>query len=168
MTKQLEKLLDLATFDEELDTKSSSEFIKENQEIIQAVDRAIDKIDTALPLVQDLATGDAELDELADFAKQKADDLINLGMNVDPRFAGVILQTAGTMLGHSISAKTAKIDKKLKMIQLQLQKAKLDHQIAKDSQDSTESSNAVEGQGIVLDRNQLLQQILNRDTSQKL
>jgi hypothetical protein len=55
------------------------------------------------------------------------------------------------------------MDKKLKMIQLQLQKAKLDHQVVKDNK--TQDNNAVEsveGQGIVLDRNTLLQQILSR------
>jgi len=62
------------------------------------------------------------------------------------------------MLGHAITAKTAKLDKKLKMVQLQLAKAKLDHQIKKDA--GTAQDQAVEGEGIVLDRNDLLKQIL--------
>jgi hypothetical protein len=162
MTQKLQSLLNLPTIPD-TSPEQSAEFIEENQQIIQEVDYALDKIDAALPGVRDLDVGDAELDELADFAKEKAQDLIDLGMNVDPRFAGVILQTAGTMLGHSITAKTAKMDKKLKMIQLQLQKAKLDHQVVKDNK--TQDNNAVEsveGQGIVLDRNTLLQQILSR------
>jgi len=81
-----------------------------------------------------------------------------LGMNVEPRFSGVILQTAGVMLGHAITAKTAKMDKKLRMISLQLQKARLDHQISKDKKDPVEE--AIEGQGVVLDRNELLKSIL--------
>jgi hypothetical protein len=81
-------------------------------------------------------------------------------MNVEPRFSGVILQTAGMLLGHAITAKTAKLDKKLKMVQLQLAKAKLDHQIKKDTKDPVEE--AIDGQGVVLDRNELLKQILNK------
>jgi hypothetical protein len=110
--------------------------------------------------VRDLDAGDAELDELADLAKNKFEDLMDLGMNVDPRFGGVIFQTAGTLLGHAITAKTAKMDKKLKMINLQLQKARLDHQISKDKKDPAEE--AIEGQGMILDRNELLKQILDK------
>jgi hypothetical protein len=131
------------------------------------VDAAIDKIDAALPGVRDLDTADAELDALASLAKEKAEDLIDLGMNVDPRFAGVILQTASTLLGHSITAKTAKLDKKLKMIQLQLAKAKHDHQVSKDASKGEGEVGAVEGQGIVLDRNELLKQILGKTDEQK-
>lgn len=81
-------------------------------------------------------------------------------MNVEPRFSGVILQTAGVMLGHAITAKTAKLDKKLKMVQLQLAKAKLDYQIEKDAKNANPIDEAVEGQGMVLDRNELLKTIL--------
>jgi hypothetical protein len=160
MTRKLEELFNLPTTD--ATPEESQQLIEENRELIAEVDLAIDKIDIALPTVRDLDTADAELDELATLAKDKAEDLIDLGMNVEPRFSGVILQTAGTLLGHAITAKTAKMDKKLKMIQLQLQKAKLDHQISKDaSKDPAEQ--AVEGQGVVLDRNELLKQILGKD-----
>ena len=81
-------------------------------------------------------------------------------MNVEPRFSGVILQTAGVMLGHAITAKTAKLDKKLKMVQLQLAKAKLDYQIEKDNKNRDPAEEAIEGQGMVLDRNELLKTIL--------
>lgn len=158
MTRKLEELFNLPT--EEPAAEETQRTLAENQELIREVDQAIDKIDTALPTVRDLETGDAELDELATLAKEKAEDLIDLGMNVEPRFSGVILQTAGTLLGHAITAKTAKLDKKLRMVQLQLQKARLDHQIKKDAGDPVD--NAVEGQGIVLDRNELLKQILNK------
>ena len=154
MTKKLEELLNLPT------AESAQNFIKENREVISQVDDAISKIDAALPMVRDLDTGDNELDELAKMAKDRAQDLIDLGMNVDPRFAGVILQTASTMLGHSITAKTAKMDKKLKMIQLQLAKAKLDHQIKKDT--TTGEEVPIDGHGVVLDRNELLKQILGK------
>ena len=83
-------------------------------------------------------------------------------MNVEPRFSGVILQTAGMLLGHAITAKTAKMDKKLRTVQLQLQKARLDHQIKKDAGNGVDEP--IEGQGIVLDRNELLKQILSKQT----
>lgn len=170
MTKKLEETFNLpssATTDEAGGTTTDDirTVIAQNRDMITDVDAAIDKIDAALPYVRDLDTADSELDELAHLAKSKAEDLIDLGMNVDPRFAGVILQTAGTLLGHSITAKTAKMDKKLKMIQLQLNKAKLDHQIAKDN--NKEEDEPVDGKGMVLDRNALLDQILGKNRSEE-
>lgn len=159
MTRKLEELFNLPNSD--ATPEETEHLIEEKREIIHEVDLAIDKIDAALPTVRDLETGDSELDELARLAQDKAEDLIDLGMNVEPRFSGVILQTAGVMLGHAITAKTAKLDKKLKMVQLQLAKAKLDHQISKDKKDPIEE--AIEGQGVVLDRNELLKQILGKD-----
>jgi len=156
MTKKLEDLFNLAPSD--ATAEETEAVIAENRELITEVDSAISKIDAALPMVRDLETGDEELDDLARLAKEKAEDLIDLGMNIEPRFSGVILQTAGVMLGHAITAKTAKLDKKLRMVQLQLQKARLDHQIKKDTKDPVEE--AIEGQGVVLDRNELLKQIL--------
>ncbi len=144
------------------DSAESSEALKtitENKDVIARVDAAIDKIDIALPTVRDLEASDQEMDELAELAKTSAQDLIDLGMNMDPRFGGVVFQTAGTMLGHAIAAKTAKMDKKLRMVQLQLQKARLDHQVSKDNPEDR----PIDGQGIVLDRNALLEQILQKN-----
>lgn len=163
MTKKLEELFNLPSSDATLE--ESQHVIEENRDIITEVDLAIDKIDIALPTVRDLEMGDAELDELAQLAQSKAEDLIDLGMNVEPRFSGVILQTAGVMLGHAITAKTAKLDKKLKMVQLQLAKAKHDHQVKKDAGKAQDDEDApIDGKGIVLDRNELLKQILGKST----
>ena len=89
-------------------------------------------------------------------------------MQVEARFSGTIFQTAGTLLGHAITAKQAKLDKKLRMINLQLQKAKFDHQVKKDAKAGASDAEEVEdGQGVVLDRNALLAQILGKGTDSK-
>ncbi len=161
MTKKLSELFDLPEIPS-TDSAESSEALKtieENREIIARVDDAIDKIDIALPTVRDLEASDAEMDELAKLATDKFEDLMDLGMNMDPRFGGAVFQTAGTLLGHAIAAKTAKMDKKLRMVQLQLQKARLDHQMSKEDPESK----PLDGQGVVLDRNELLNQILQKN-----
>jgi hypothetical protein len=161
MTKKLSELFDLPDIPS-TDSAENSEVLQnivENKEIIARVDEAIDKIDIALPTVRDLEASDQEMDELADLAKSKFEDLMDLGMNMDPRFGGVVFQTAGTLLGHAITAKTAKMDKKLRMVQLQLQKARLDHQISKENPEDK----PIEGQGVILDRNALLDQILQKN-----
>jgi hypothetical protein len=163
MTQKLSELFDLPATDETT-VESAEHSIEENREMIEAVDLAIDKIDAALPFVSNLDTSDQELDELSKLAQDKFQDLIDLGMNVEARFSGHILATAGTLLGHAITAKQAKLDKKLKMVDLQLKKARLDMQIkqAEDKQntDGNKLLDAEDGQGVVLDRNELLRQIL--------
>jgi hypothetical protein len=160
MTKKLEELFNLPEVQLDSTKAEVEQVIEENRTIITQVDDAIDKIDEALPGVRDLDTADQELDDLANLAKEKFEDLMDLGMNVDPRFGGVIFQTASQLLGHAITAKTAKMDKKLKMINLQLAKAKLDHQISKDAGKEEEPE---EGKGMLLDRNALLAHILEKN-----
>jgi hypothetical protein len=157
MTKKLSQLFDLA---DPAPDDDSMEIINDRKDTIMAIDAAIDKIDAALPTVRDLEAADAEMDDLAALARDKFDDLMDLGMNVEPRYAGVIFQTAGTLLGHAIVAKQAKLDKKLRMVDLQLKKARLDQAAAKNNTDAPAQS--IDGQGIVLDRNALLAQILGK------
>lgn len=164
MTKKLEELLNLASAEEPAIENSVEEQLgQDQQDIIRRVDNAIDKIDAALPMVRELEAADQEMDDLANLAEEKFRDLIDLGMNVEPRYSGVILQTASTLLGHAITAKTAKMDKKLRMIQLQLNKARLDHAINKDRPEDE----PIEGHGIVLDRNEILRQVLDYARDQK-
>lgn len=168
MTKKLEELFNLSDAEENTennDTESTAKAttsIEENRALIQEVDAAIDKIDAALPGVRDLDSSDQELDELSALAKEKFQDLIDLGMNVEARYSGHILATAGTLLGHAITAKEAKLKKKLQMVDLQLKKARLDHQMKQT--DGEKLIDAEDGQGVILDRNELLKQILgNKD-----
>ncbi len=157
MTQKLESLFNLPPADSTTPEEAQSN-IEEQRAIIKEVDLAIDKIDAALPFVNDLDISDKELDDLSDLAKEKFQDLIDLGMNVEARFSGHILATAGTLLGHAITAKQAKLDKKLRMIDLQLKKARLDQANAKN--DGEKLIDAGDGRGVVLDRNELLKQIL--------
>jgi hypothetical protein len=158
MTRKLEELFDLPPTTEEVDAAVPS--IAENRTIIQNLDAAIDKIDAALPAVRGLESTDMEMDDLAKKATDSYDELMSLGMQVDSRFAAEIFSVASNMLGHAITAKTAKLDKKLKMIDLQMKKMRLDQQQAdKDP----EGAAAQQGQGHVLSRNELLERILGKN-----
>ena len=152
MTRKLEDLFDLPS-SVEIETKDDTPTIEEARTQLAAIDMAIDKIDTALPAVRDLDASDTEMDELADLAKDSYKDLMDLGMQVDSRFASEIFNVAGTMLGHAITAKTAKMNKKLKVIDLQLKKMRLDQQTPEEQQIAT-------AQGQVLNRNDLLERLL--------
>jgi acyl-CoA synthetase (AMP-forming)/AMP-acid ligase II len=160
MTKKLSELFDLPeNLPETVTVEQAQQQIAEHQSTFAEIDSAIDKIDAALPGVRGLDASDAEMDELAQLAKDKFEDLMDLGMAMEARFSGTVFQTAGVLLGHAISAKQAKLDKKLRMVDLQLKKMRLDQQ-SKDS--GTALPNAVEGEGTVIDRNSLLAEILKQ------
>jgi hypothetical protein len=165
MTKNLESLFGFDRLEEESEVESVSENLtaEETRTAIVQIDETIDKIDQALPAIRDLDTSDRELDEIADLAKQSYQDLSDLGMNVDSRFSAELFAVAGTMLGHALTAKTTKLNKKLKMIDLQLRKLKLDQDAAKRSGALSDIPTA---QGQVLTRNDLLARIRN-DQAQK-
>ena len=157
ITRKLEELFDLPPSNAETQAPE----IEELREQIVEIDATIDKIDSALPAVRGLETSDADLDELAKLAKDSFQDLSDLAFNVDSRYASEIFAVASSMLGHAITAKTAKLNKKLKMIDLQLKKAKLDADL-NDGEGPTKT-----GTGVVIDRNDLLAKLANRDQSNK-
>jgi hypothetical protein len=131
--------------------RAQSQFIRHTSEF--------DKISASLPQVSGLGDiADSEFDELAKRATDAYDDLMDLGMNVEARFSSRIFEVAGGMLKNAIDAKSAKIDKKLKMIELQLKKQKLDQEAAGEP----DSGISIPGDGfIVTDRTSLLEKLKN-------
>jgi hypothetical protein len=150
MTRKLEELFDLPQ-----DTPSPEPVKPVAPEISIETANSIDKIEAALPQVRGLDATDGEMDELATEAMKSYQDLMDLGMNVDSRYASEILSVASNMLGHAITAKTAKLNKKLKMVDLQLKKMSLDQRTA-----SVAPVLPQEGTGHVLDRNELISRLL--------
>jgi len=158
MTRKLEELFDLPPTSEEVDQAVPA--LPETRLSLANLDSTIDKIDAALPAVRDLDASDKEMDDLADMAKSSYNDLMDLGMQVDSRFASEIFGVASNMLGHAITAKTAKLNKKLKMIDLQLKKARMDQDRNKDEPMDTAHGEVLNH----LSRNELLEKLIgNRD-----
>ena len=156
ITKKLEELFDFPRNDESDNQEKLS--VEETKQALVEIDITIDKIDAALPAITDLATSDKELDEIANLAKESFQDLSDLGMQVDSRYSAELFAVASTMLGHALTAKTAKLNKKLKMVDLQLKKLKMDQDQARNA---PEEANAVEtAHGQVLSRNDLLERLM--------
>jgi len=162
MTKKLEELFDLQPTAAEVDAAVPE--LPANRQSLAELDDTIDKINNALPAVRGLDASDSEMDELSNLAQDSYKDLMDLGMQVDSRFASEIFNVASSMLGHAITAKTAKLDKKLKMIDLQLKKMRLDQQQQViDAKTVGENDPLVlPGTGVVLSRNDLLERLLSR------
>ena len=162
MTRKLESLFDLPP-STPADDEPSPQPAEDLRSQLQTLDDTIDKIDAALPGVRGLEANDTEMDSLSKMATDSYDELMTLGMQVDSRFASEIFSVASNMLGHAITAKTAKMDKKLKMIDLQLKKMRLDQQqsvIDAKAADADAGEAMQTAQGMVLSRNDLLERLL--------
>ena len=156
MTKKLEELLDLPEADDDKKIKKSD--IKKQEEI-QTEMAEFDKIAAALPSVKGLGEmADTELNDIADRALKSYEDLTDLGMNVESRYSGRVFEVASTFLKTGLDAKVAKLDKKLKMVELQLKKEKMDRETTSDD------GSIFSGEGhVVTDRNSLLEKLKNID-----
>ena len=174
MTKKLEDILNLPNVKEafkEVDKKEKDKKIKESsngassknldpktKKNLERSYAEFDKVAAALPQVKGLGElSDLELDKLAIEAEESYKNLMDLGMNVDSRYSGRIFEVAGNFLRNAIDAKGSKIDKKLKMVELQLKKMKLD-QGNKDGPAIEESDGFV-----ISDRNELMTKLLKKD-----
>ena len=173
MTKKLEDILNLPNVKEafkEVDKKEQARVNKDQTAtVMKNVDpqtrknleksyAEFDKIAAALPQVKGLGElSDLELDKLAVEAEESYKNLMDLGMNVDSRYSGRIFEVAGNFLRNAIDAKGSKIDKKLKMVELQLKKMKLD-------QGNKDGGPIEESDGFVIsDRNELMKKLLKKD-----
>jgi len=170
MTKKLEELFNVEVSEEMPLSKEESEktvdtVTADDIPELQTAMANVDKIDAALPSVRELDSSDKEMDDIADLAKDTFKDLMDLGMNVEARFSGEIFNNASRMLDTALSAKQHKVNKKLRMVDLQIKKATLDAKLAKQARDN--GDDLEDGQGHAIDRTQLLQEILGRNTHKK-
>jgi hypothetical protein len=121
----------------------------------------IDKIEAALPQVVGLEASEREMDELAEMATEGYKNLMDLGMNVETRHAAEIFGAASNLLGHALTARKNKIEKKLKTIELQLKKQRLE--MMKQQNSNTADANTIESTATVIDRNSLIAEILSKN-----
>jgi len=155
MTKRLEDIFNLE--EKQKIAEKSEKAVREHTEVRSMDDsyKEISKITQTLPQISELdSLDDTELDHLASKAEEAYDDLMDLGMNVEVRYAGRIFEVASSMMKNAIDAKSAKMEKKLKAIDLQLKKYKIDKDANEDPND------IINGQGyIITDRNELLKKL---------
>ncbi len=153
MTKKLEELFNLETDS----VKNEALPVPTHEEVKSLEDQfqEVQKIVQTLPQIKELENLDEkELDDLAKKAEQAYDDLMDLGMNVEVRYSGRIFEVAASMMGNAITAKSNKIEKKLKAVDLQLKKLKIDNDAGNNN------DNVINGQGYVItDRNELLKKL---------
>jgi hypothetical protein len=137
MNKKLEELFDMP----EVTSDISKEDIK------NAITTA-NNIESTLPVEPENVT-DNELDDLTKRAMESFDNLMSLGMNTEPRFSAPIFDSASKMLGHAVTAKLGKAQKKLKETELKLRMMKMEA-------DKKPSDDSIPVEAKVWDRNELI------------
>lgn len=165
MTKKLEEVFGfLPENDPNLDSSATPvmdealpEAVQKQLTSAQATIEMANRVDLALPTVTDMSVAERELDQLADTAQEQSERLMDLGFNVDDRNAGKIFEVAAQLLKTAVDAKTAKLEKKLRVVELQLRKARLDA----DGKKNPESAIIDAEDAVVANRNDLVKAILN-------
>lgn len=159
MTKKLEEIFNLGEVE-----KSAKQSVpaKVEPDEINSIDdtyRAVEAMTKGLPAIKELNNLDElELDHLAKKAEEAYDNLMDLGMNVEIRYSSRLFEVASSMMKNAIDAKTAKIDRKLKAVDLQLKKYKIDKDANEDP------NNVLNGEGYVItDRNELLKKLTQKN-----
>ena len=143
MNKKLEELFDLP------EVTGSTEYSKED--IKQALTTA-NNIELTLPSEPDNKT-DVELDDLTNKAMESFENLMSLGMNVEARFSAPIFDSASKMLGHAVTAKLGKAQKKLKETELKMRLMKM------EMDKKPEDAATVNVEARVWDRNELIKNL---------
>jgi len=153
--KTLEDTFEIESVEEETETTGPSD------DDIHAALALAEDIDWQLSQTRGKDLHDKEMDELADLAIKAHMDLQDLGMNVEIRHAGEIFSSSSQMLKIAVDAKNAKVDKKIKMLRLQLDKLKLDRVTKKDE------NTPLDVKATLMDRNDLLKQLSEIESDAK-
>lgn len=140
-----------------MEMENSIEQLPELLETTKKLDAALSS--SANSIDSDFEAHDREMDELSKVALRDYEKLMDLGFNVEPRVAGTIFDPAVNMLKLVMDAKTAKIDKKLKLMRIELEKKKLE--MAKTESGFQDAEEAF----VVADRNKLLEAIKKQSSN---
>jgi hypothetical protein len=157
MSKQFEKLeevLDLPPMSIDAETVPTADDMQAALERARELEKEVSKIDG-------FDQHDTEMDDLAGMAIQAHKDLQDLGMNVEIKHAGEIFASSSQMLKIAVDAKNLKVEKKLRLLRLQLDKMRIDKMV-KDQE-----ADAIDGTATKLDRTELVKMLKEMDPKDK-
>lgn len=131
--KKLEELLNLSPMPEiQLREDTLPELGPEESSLVTMEE----KVEHALTVVGDLNIHDAEMDRIAQEALESYEEFKQFGLNSSEAHAGKILDSATAMLKTALEARDSKAQRRMKTLDLQLKKMRLDLQKLKNSDES--------------------------------
>lgn len=129
------------------------EALEKSAKILKAL-TITEKVDHALTTVDNINEHDIEMDAIATEALESYTELKELGMNMADAHSGRMMEVAASMLRTALDARSAKLNRKLKTIDLQLKKLRIDKINSKDTD--------IDDGNPEFDRNELLKHIFVR------
>lgn len=168
MSKVLEKEFNLPSLEDVLEAASSvkddihADEKSENEEEIRKVAKALEIAEIE---EEDISDGVEDHSDEADDIYKKAlkafENLMDLGMTIEPKNAGAnAFAPATKFLEIALKASRSKADKKTERLRLAMEKEKLDHELGKLSTDGNVDSDMSSG-AIVAHRDDVLDKIKN-------
>lgn len=127
MTKKLEKEFGLAPLEE----------LKEKGSVVTK-DVAKQKVSVVID-DESLTEHDDKMDLYAEEAHQYGKDIMDLGMGVEPRHSAEMFNAAAKMLQVAMDAKNSKLEKRLKLYDLELKRRKLEMEEARNNSGNIEN-----------------------------
>lgn len=153
--EKLEEVLDLPSMHIEEDIITPTE-----GDLQEALERA-KELENQVSKIDGFEKHDDEMDDLAEMAINAHKDLQDLGMNVEIRHAGEIFSSSSQMLKIAVDAKNLKVEKKLRLLRLQLDKMRIDKMMKQEEND------AIDGTATKLDRTELVRMLKEMDPKDK-
>lgn len=120
--------------------------------------------------IRDTENVDKDFDDLSKRSMEVFELLVDIGQNIEDKHVSDIFDVASKMMTNSISAKSQKMERKLKSINLEIQnykasieQQKFDQKI-KEKSNNGDDSKVIDGdsKSIAISREDLIQQILNQ------
>ena len=164
MTKKLEDLLGINHIPEDQEDEEESTDLNPDDVLSLLENKKklneLDIINAALPSVSGLgASSDLEFDEIANKAQTAFNDLMDLGLSVEAKYASKLFDAASAMLTTALNAKVAKIDKKLKTVDLQLKKVAIENKASRSNRQGGTVQDVTDVQEVYTDRNGILKSL---------
>lgn len=81
--------------------------------------------------IPDVSEKEEQIDEIADSAAGYFEDIMDKAFNAEDRFASELFNAANALLKTALDGKNSIINAKLKLLELELKRQKLEHEISK-------------------------------------
>lgn len=156
MTKKLDELLDLMPIP--CVQEDTPDIIQESRQVVPVSEAktTMEKIVSSIPTIKGLGEeADAELEVISQKALSAFEDLMDLAMNVEAQHSSKIFEVASSMLRNSLDAKATKQANKIKILELQIKQARLEHD-TRPKGDPVTPSETSGGAALVTDRKSLI------------
>lgn len=140
---ELQKAMEILNNDDN-EEKATADEIKEAMSSVKEMKKS-------LQLIPDILEKENEIDQIAENAARYFEDVMDRGFNSEGKFAGHIFDAANNLLKTALEAKATIINAKLRLLDLELKKQKMQPELGNAGMKTVEGSEV-----LLAERNSLL------------